>query len=326
MRAQSATTSVRDELSKDKIENQRHAPYPFTQLPNALYALLPQLNGSETKLLWVILRHTFGFQAHDRPAAISLSKFERETGLTRETVSKALHALLSRGIVERYGEGTQKARFCVIMPGPALVGKSDQALVRKSDPPLVGKFGDIKESSSVKRIPAKENSSRRSAGKAGANAFEGSASFLHDDDVARLSKPRPCLSAEQELAEFVRERTGSPIHGKDLRRIKENLELRNTNLESFVDEVRLHGRGDLRNPIGFLLSLSMKTHWHAQRTIPPQAISTDSPQKCRCSWGYSQRNPDAFCNACSLGLDLANQAQRDQKRKAAAVASAGSAL
>lgn len=148
----SATRSVLDVLSKDKTASQRHAPYPFTQLPNALYGLLPSLNGSETKLLWVILRYTFGFQAHDQPAAIGLSKFERETGLTRETVSKALSSLVSRGIVERHSEGTQRGSYCVVMPGPALVGKSDQALVQKSDQALVGKADHTKESSSSKKL------------------------------------------------------------------------------------------------------------------------------------------------------------------------------
>ncbi|MEQ1935892.1 MAG: hypothetical protein ABL962_18710, partial [Fimbriimonadaceae bacterium] len=279
MLAQSATTSVRDALSNDKTENRRQAPHPFTQFPNALYALLPQLNGSETKVLWVILRYTFGFQAHYRPAAISLSKFEREAGLTRETVSKALHSLVLRGMVERHGKATQRRSYSVIVRGPALVGKSDQALVKKSGQTRVGKSDHIKESSSGERIPAKEDSSGQPVKKRNRNAEEWAPSFLSEDDVvARLSKPRDGLSAEQELAEIVREKTGLPMRRTDLCRIKENLELRNTNLESFVNEVRSHQNGHWRNPIGLLMSLSTKIGSQMQLAVPLQA--TERMQKC----------------------------------------------
>jgi len=316
MLPQSATRSVLDELSKDKTETRRLAPYPFTQFPNALYALLPRLSGSETKLLWVILRYTFGFQAHDQPAAISLSKFERETGLTRETVSNALNSLLSRGIIERRGEGTERGRYRVIVPpGPALVGKSDQTLVEKSDHALVGKSDHTKESSSVKRIPAKKDSSGHSVRNATTNAPD-RASFLPDDDVvARLSKPREGLSPEQELTEIIFEKTGLPLKRVELRQIKENLELRNSNIESFVNEVRRHQNGHWRNPIGFLISLSKKAH--SQMQIATSLPAMDEPQKCRCFAGFAQRSPDVFCESCSLGKDLKRLAQRDEKRKRA---------
>ncbi len=318
MLQQSATRSVLDVLSKDKTASPRHAPYPFTQLPNALFALLPQLSGAETKLLWVILRYTFGFQAHDLPAAISLSRFEREAGLTRETVSTALNSLVYRGLVDRQGTGTEKGRYRVIVPaGPMLVGKSDQMLVEKSDRAVVGKSDHTKESSSVKRLPAKKDFSGHSVRNATTNA-PNRGSFLPDDDdvVARLSTAREGLSAEQELAEIVREKTGAPLRRADLQRIRENLELRTVSLESYVSEVRCHQNGKWRNPIGLLLSLSKKIHSQMQVAVPLQA--SDGRQKCGCSGGFIQHNPDRFCESCSVGKDLAILARRDDKRKTAA--------
>lgn len=230
----SATTSVRDESSKDKSESPRRAPYPFTQLPNALYVLLPRLDGSETKVLWVILRRTFGFQEYDRPAAIGLSMFERETGLARETVVRALNALASRGLVERIGEGTQRRRYRVIIPGPVLVRKCDQQLVQKSDQQLVGNPDHLKESSSKQASPKKKSCVRsefNTARRRVTNVPE-RGSFLVDDDAAvRISKPPEGLSPEQELNEIVREKTGLPLHLPDFCRIRENLELRNITLE-----------------------------------------------------------------------------------------------
>jgi hypothetical protein len=319
----SATTSVPDELPKDNKENQRRAPYPFTQLPNALYALMPSFDGSKVKVLWVILRYTFGFQSHVRPAAIGLSMFQKETGLTRETVSNALNSLVSQGIVERYGEGTQRRSYRVVIPGPTLVGKSDQPLVKQSDRALVGNSDHTKESSS--KTPVKKNSVNRSEFRRskdqnqGVNARRRTVFPGDDDGAARSSTASVLLSPEEELKGIVREKTGEPMRALDLRRIKEILELRCVALDSFVREVQLHRNGRWRNPIGLLFYLAKTFHWRVQVATSPLEISKDDPtRKCGCSWGLVQRNPDVFCDSCELGRELSKQAKRDEKRKVAA--------
>jgi len=313
-----ATTSVCEEPSKDKTDNQRRAPYPFTQLPNALYAFLAQIDGSETKVLWVILRRTFGFQAFDQPAAIGLSMFQRETGLARETVAHALSSLARRRLIERSGEGTQRRRYRVIMPGPALVGKSDQAVVQESDQTLVGNFDHLKETSSKKTSPKKKSSVRSDFHRirtATTNTSE-SPDFLADDEVAaRASKAPEGLSPEEELKAIVLEKSGVAMHWSDLRGIKETLELRRVSLESFVREVRLHRNGRWENPIGFLIWLSKRNRFQVQ---PAESAPANKPQKCGgCSGGFLRHNPDVFCSSCELGRDLASQARRDEERKIA---------
>lgn len=82
----------------------------FTQVPDQLFdELLPELNGSELKVLLYIVRRTFGFK---RDAdAISLSqmldgivtrdgrRLDRGAGLTKKPLLKALKSLEARGMI-----------------------------------------------------------------------------------------------------------------------------------------------------------------------------------------------------------------------------------
>ena len=61
------------------------------------------LTSQESKILWVLLRQTYGYKkTMDK---ISFSQFERKTGLHRRHISTVLKRLVSRNIIKREVEG-----------------------------------------------------------------------------------------------------------------------------------------------------------------------------------------------------------------------------
>lgn len=92
----------------------------FTMTPNQAYALMPDLSGAEFKLLFYIVRHTFGF--HEPSKRITLDEFEygrkradgsridEGTGITRKTIIAGLQALTDAGYLIREVDDNDKAR------------------------------------------------------------------------------------------------------------------------------------------------------------------------------------------------------------------------
>lgn len=75
------------------------------RIANELGEALAKVNLSpyESRVLWVIIRHTYGWtKKFDR---ISYSQFEDATGLKRRHLSRALNNLLQRNIISRRGNG-----------------------------------------------------------------------------------------------------------------------------------------------------------------------------------------------------------------------------
>ncbi len=69
----------------------------FTQVPNEIIDLMPQLSGSEFKVLVAICRKTIGWhKTHD---AISLSQLHKMTGLESEACCEALKKLESMALI-----------------------------------------------------------------------------------------------------------------------------------------------------------------------------------------------------------------------------------
>lgn len=68
------------------------------------FALL-QLNSSESRLLWFILRKTYGW--NKKTDRISHSQFSSGTGIERRNVGRALNSLIKRGIIIKSGTGRQ---------------------------------------------------------------------------------------------------------------------------------------------------------------------------------------------------------------------------
>jgi phage replication O-like protein O len=60
------------------------------------------LSAYESRILWAILRKTYGW--HKKMDCISISQFERLTGLRRRHVSRTLSELIKRNIVTRIGD------------------------------------------------------------------------------------------------------------------------------------------------------------------------------------------------------------------------------
>jgi hypothetical protein len=67
---------------------------PFTQFPNAVIALMPDMSEAELRVTIAIARQTFGW--HRERAVISLSDFEEMTGLSRPGVSDGIKAGMAR--------------------------------------------------------------------------------------------------------------------------------------------------------------------------------------------------------------------------------------
>jgi phage replication O-like protein O len=61
-----------------------------------------RISGNEWRILWVILRKTYGW--NKKMDHISTTQFEKETGLKRRHVSRALSSLIKRRIVTNNGD------------------------------------------------------------------------------------------------------------------------------------------------------------------------------------------------------------------------------
>ena len=70
---------------------------PYTMLPNWLIDAMPAMSEAEIKVCIVVARKTIGW--HKEADRISLTQFERATGLHRETVAIGIAAAEKRGMI-----------------------------------------------------------------------------------------------------------------------------------------------------------------------------------------------------------------------------------
>lgn len=78
--------------------------YPFTNVPNSFFKLLPDLGYAELKVLLVIIRQTYGFvesgtKKHKQWDWISGRFFVKKTNLSQRSVSDALSSLLEKRLI-----------------------------------------------------------------------------------------------------------------------------------------------------------------------------------------------------------------------------------
>lgn len=78
--------------------------YPYTNVPNSFFSLLPQLGYAELKVLLVIIRQTYGFVDPNTKRAkqfdwISGRLFVKKAGLSQRSVSEALSKLLKQELI-----------------------------------------------------------------------------------------------------------------------------------------------------------------------------------------------------------------------------------
>jgi hypothetical protein len=76
----------------------------YTQVPNALFAMMADMGESELKVVLCAVRLIFGYHK-EKPEAISYSQFEKITGLNRGAVAKGVKDAIKRGVLRIAGNG-----------------------------------------------------------------------------------------------------------------------------------------------------------------------------------------------------------------------------
>jgi hypothetical protein len=76
----------------------------YTQVPNALFAMMASMGESELKIVLCAVRLIFGYHK-TKPEAISYSQFEEMTGLNRGAVAKGVKDAIKRGVLRIAGNG-----------------------------------------------------------------------------------------------------------------------------------------------------------------------------------------------------------------------------
>ena len=71
----------------------------YTKIPNTVFDVLPELSGTQTKVLLAIYRATAGWQRET--ASLSLSTLAKMTGASVRQISDALSHLESRRLIEQ---------------------------------------------------------------------------------------------------------------------------------------------------------------------------------------------------------------------------------
>jgi hypothetical protein len=89
---------------------------PYTQTPNRIYAAMPEMGEAELRCVLVVTRMTRGY--HRPNAVISLSYFEKATGLSRPAVLAGLRQAMTHGYISRERSGRSYAYALVDNSAP----------------------------------------------------------------------------------------------------------------------------------------------------------------------------------------------------------------
>lgn len=82
----------------------------YTQAPNDLFdTLMRDMSEAELKVVMAAVRQTFGY--HKQRDAISMTRFEELTGLSRQSVANGIDAAIKRGVLRVVGEGKRGVRI-----------------------------------------------------------------------------------------------------------------------------------------------------------------------------------------------------------------------
>jgi len=87
-----------------------------TQVPNDLFEMLPEMDKAELKVVLAVVRATLGF--HRDRVALSLTKLQELTGLTRSSVGSGARAAEQRGVLSRRRDGRLTVWEMRWLPGP----------------------------------------------------------------------------------------------------------------------------------------------------------------------------------------------------------------
>ena len=106
----------------------------YTQTPNAIYALMPEMSEAELRVTLAICRQTFGW--HREKARLSLSRLEAATGMSKSGVLAGIEAGIDRGTIGREAVDPDNPRhgydyFLLVNEDdkttPSLVNEDDKA-------------------------------------------------------------------------------------------------------------------------------------------------------------------------------------------------------
>jgi hypothetical protein len=121
----------------------------YTQTPNVFFEDMMKLMGeSELKVMLCAIRQTFGYHKQHDP--ISLTQFQRMTGLSRQGVLDGIEKAVRRGYLVPIGNGTRGVTIYMVRVAgsPRLVNKVDQSkslTSQQSRPELVNKVDTQKK-------------------------------------------------------------------------------------------------------------------------------------------------------------------------------------
>lgn len=73
-------------------------PPNYTAIPNELFDMIPNMSNAELRVMLIALRKTIGY--HKVHECISLTQFEKGTGLSRQGVLDGINAAIERGILK----------------------------------------------------------------------------------------------------------------------------------------------------------------------------------------------------------------------------------
>lgn len=91
-------------------------PPNYTQIPNAILDLMPDMEESELRIVLVIARQTFGW--HRESDQISVKQLMAKTGMARQTVLNGVQAAIARNVVERTPAGQQTYFYRLLISRP----------------------------------------------------------------------------------------------------------------------------------------------------------------------------------------------------------------
>lgn len=106
----------------------------YTQTPNAIYALMPEMSEAELRVTLAVCRQTFGW--HREKARLSLSRLEAATGMSKSGVLSGIEAGIDRGTIGREAVDPDNPRhgydyFLLVNEDdkttPSLVSEDDKA-------------------------------------------------------------------------------------------------------------------------------------------------------------------------------------------------------
>jgi len=245
---------------------QRAKVEPFTQIPNALFELLPTLSGGLTSLVFYLARETFGY--HRQRTRKTNAALEAGTGLSEQGLLNALSEGFDRKLIKRSG-----ARGCYEyeLTLPKLGGQlSFLAVEDEGDDPK--KVGDDTQKSWV-RVPKKvgyltpmlnkpEIKLKEIGGVGGCDPLP-----ILDDEPLPETAPEPKLKSESPALNILLDVGVNPVKARALAATHSAAEI-----ERQVAEWRAEWRGGQELTVNLLV-------WRIENRRPVAKGRADAP-KC----------------------------------------------